>query len=332
MNLLKTLTASLAVLMLGSFAQAAPPQVAAQVDLNKYLGDWYEIAAIPQWFQKDCVGNVKATYSLSGEKKNDLKVVNSCQTEKGLKVAEGRGRISDRTSNAKIDVTFARVAGFWIYAASGEYWILDVAPDYSTAVVSNSNRSTAWILSRTKFLQPDVLASLEIKLKEQGIDTCKLLTTIQDGGLQQKLELCKIAQKEAAPSVDVTDVLSADGRFSTLMEAVQVAGLTEMFKVMDPATLFAPTNSAFQKLPADVWKNILMNKENLKAVLLNHVLAAQLTSSQIATMSSLTTLSGGTLKVRTEGGDIFVNDAKLVIKDLQAKNGVIHAVDTVLLP
>lgn len=195
MGILKKTAACLAITFVGGLAQAAEaPQVVEKVDLNRYLGDWYEIASIPQWFQRNCVGNVKATYTLSGEKNNAIKVVNSCQTENGLNVAEGRARIVDPVSNAKLAVTFAQIAGYWIFAAAGDYWIIDLAPDYSFAVVSNSSRSTAWILSRTKTMAPEVLMSLEAKLRAQGFDSCKLMTTIQDGGLQERAELCKVVR------------------------------------------------------------------------------------------------------------------------------------------
>ena len=165
-------------------------QTAKYVDINSYLGKWYEIASIPPSFEKQCVKNTTAEYSMADA--GLLKVLNSCETINASRSsAEGRAKIVDKESNAKLKVTFVRFIG-WIFAFSGKYWILDVAPDYSYAVVGDPSRHYAWILARTPSVSDAVLDSAERVLSDQGFDTCKLFTTVQDGGLSEKIPLCQI--------------------------------------------------------------------------------------------------------------------------------------------
>lgn len=175
-----------------SFAHAKQElPVVPFVDLNQYLGKWYEIAAIPQSFQKKCVANTMAEYSMS-QNQNLIKVVNSCEKADGTRdVAEGRAEVVDKTSNAKLRVTFVNFFG-WIFAFGGDYWIVDLAPDYSYAIVGHPDRTYAWILSRTPNMAISELKKLEAKLKSLGYDTCQLLTSVQAGGLQERKPLCQL--------------------------------------------------------------------------------------------------------------------------------------------
>lgn len=170
-------------------AQAELP-VVSSVDLNQYLGKWYEIAAIPQFFQKKCVANTTAEYSKTDSEL--IKVMNSCDNAEGNReIAEGRAEVVDTNSNAKLRVTFVHFI-FWIFQIGGDYWIIELAPDYSYAVVGHPDRTYAWILSRTPAMADGVLKALEVKIKSLGYDTCKILTSVQAGGVQERKPLCQI--------------------------------------------------------------------------------------------------------------------------------------------
>ncbi|MGB5219483.1 MAG: lipocalin family protein [Polyangiales bacterium] len=138
-----------------------PLEAVSQVDLERYLGTWYEIASYPQRFQKGCTGTT-ATYTLRDD--GDIDVLNKCR--KGSldgpeDLAEGRARVVDHESNAKLEVSF-----FWPFW--GDYWIIDLGPDYEYAVVGHPSRDYLWILSRTRTLDDQVYARILARLEEQG--------------------------------------------------------------------------------------------------------------------------------------------------------------------
>lgn len=169
-------------------------QTVESVDLNRYIGTWYEIASIPQSFQKKCVANSKAQYSLTKNKL--IKVLNSCETKNGdTKEAEARAKVvSQDNSNSKLKVTFVKIFD-WVFSFGGNYWILALADDYSYAVVGDPTTEYAWILSRTPQMSQSDLEEAHKALKQNGYDTCKILTTIQDGGFSERKPLCEIVTK-----------------------------------------------------------------------------------------------------------------------------------------
>jgi uncharacterized surface protein with fasciclin (FAS1) repeats len=138
----------------------------------------------------------------------------------------------------------------------------------------------------------------------------------------------------ASSNKDIVDTAVDAGSFHTLVTALQAASLADTLKGKGPFTVFAPTDDAFKKLPAGTVETLLKpeNKENLKAILLYHVVAGDVTASQAMKMTSATTLNGQNLVLMTSGGTLMVNDAKVVKADVSASNGVIHLIDTVLLP
>lgn len=157
------------------------------VDLPKYLGTWYEVASIPQSFQSQCVQNTTAEYSLDGEY---IKVLNSCQTEDGsISSAEGRAKVVDTQTNAKLKVTFVKIID-WVFAFGGNYWILDLGPDYSYSLVGDPSAKYAWILSRSPQVSLSVLRSAEKTYRAQGYDTCQILTSVQETGNSSRVPLC----------------------------------------------------------------------------------------------------------------------------------------------
>jgi uncharacterized surface protein with fasciclin (FAS1) repeats len=137
-----------------------------------------------------------------------------------------------------------------------------------------------------------------------------------------------------AAKKDIVETAVAAGTFNTLAAALQAAGLADTLKGKGPFTVFAPTDDAFNKLPAGTVETLLKpeNKEKLKAILLYHVVAGDVTAAKVVKLSSAKTLNGQDVKISTEGTTVMVNDAKVVKADVITSNGVIHVIDTVLLP
>jgi apolipoprotein D and lipocalin family protein len=149
-------------------------QTVPRVDLGRYLGTWFEIASFPQRFQRGCTATT-AIYTLRDD--GQIDVVNRCR--KGSpdgpeKVARGRARVVDRSTNAKLEVSFFRP--FW-----GDYWIIDLGADHEYAVVGHPGRDYLWILSRTPTMDPELYASIVRRLQAQGYETDRLQKTTQPG-------------------------------------------------------------------------------------------------------------------------------------------------------
>lgn len=130
---------------------------------------------------------------------------------------------------------------------------------------------------------------------------------------------------------DIVDIAVADGRFTTLVAAVQAAGLVNTLKSDGPFTVFAPTDGAFAKLPAGTVQALLGDIPALTDILLYHVVSGDVRAADVVDLSSATTVQGQPVVVSTAGG-VFINDAQVIITDIEASNGVIHVIDTVILP
>ena len=134
---------------------------------------------------------------------------------------------------------------------------------------------------------------------------------------------------------NIVETAVAAGQFKTLAAALEAAGLVDALTGEGPFTVFAPTDEAFAKLPAGTVESLLKpeNKEKLKAILLYHVVPGNVTAKQVMKLNGRTvkTLEGASIKVSTTHG-VTVNDARVTKTDVQASNGVIHVIDTVLLP
>ena len=145
-----------------------PLQTVAQVDLNRYIGTWYEIARYNHRFQEGCVGSM-ATYSLRDDGK--INVLNECYEGSFSgkhRSAKGKAWVVDKVSNAKLKVSF-----FWPF--SGDYWIIDLGKDYEYAVIGHPKRKYLWILSRTPQMDENVYQDILNRLKNQDYDVSKLL-------------------------------------------------------------------------------------------------------------------------------------------------------------
>jgi uncharacterized surface protein with fasciclin (FAS1) repeats len=130
---------------------------------------------------------------------------------------------------------------------------------------------------------------------------------------------------------DIVDVAVSNGSFKTLVAAVQAAGLVETLKGKGPFTLFAPSDDAFAKLPKGTVEGLLNDLPKLKSILTYHVVAGKVTAAEVMKMTSAKTVQGQTVSIQTNGG-VKINGAKVVTADVQADNGIIHVIDTVILP
>jgi uncharacterized surface protein with fasciclin (FAS1) repeats len=152
------------------------------------------------------------------------------------------------------------------------------------------------------------------------------------------------ALAQAAPpaadtsGMSIVQIASSDSRFSTLVAAVKAAGLADTLSGTGPYTVFAPTNEAFAKLPAGTLDTLLQpaNKDKLAAILTYHVVAGDVMAKDVKP-GPVTTVNGATFTVSVEGSDVIITDgqgnkSKVVKTDIVASNGVIHVIDTVLLP
>ena len=142
----------------------------------------------------------------------------------------------------------------------------------------------------------------------------------------------KGADHPKAPG-DIVAVASGAGSFKTLVAAVKAAGLVETLQGKGPFTVFAPTDEAFAKLPAGTVESLLKpeNKEKLVSILTYHVVPGKVMAADVKTMKAKT-LNGQELSIKVEDGKVTVDNAKVVKTDVAAKNGVIHVIDTVVLP
>lgn len=157
--------------------------------------------------------------------------------------------------------------------------------------------------------------------------------TLAVGGAVATPALAEPSQvAKAAPRAgDIIDVAVADGRFKTLAAAIQAAGLVDTLKGAGPFTVFAPTDEAFAKLPKGTVEGILADKAKLTAILTYHVVPGKISSDEVAKARSLKTVQGGSLTVDASRG-VKVDGATVIQADVPARNGVIHAIDTVVVP
>jgi uncharacterized surface protein with fasciclin (FAS1) repeats len=140
------------------------------------------------------------------------------------------------------------------------------------------------------------------------------------------------AQGYEAPKADIVETAVAAGSFNTLATALEAAGLVETLKGEGPFTVFAPTDEAFAKLPAGTLESLLADKEKLTQILTYHVVAGKVGSAEVAGMTSAKTVNGQELKIAAADGKVTVGKATVTQADVPASNGVIHVIDTVLLP
>ena len=160
------------VLATAARAGDRPLEVVPHVDLRRYLGTWYEIATIPQRFQKGCVG-VTAEYALRND--GDIDVVNTCRQDTldgKVRSVRGKAWVVDKATNAKLKVRF-----FWPF--SGAYWIIELDPEYRWAVVGHPGRGYLWILSRTPQMDGALYDEIIRRVTAKGYDTSRIKKKLQ---------------------------------------------------------------------------------------------------------------------------------------------------------
>ena len=156
----------------------APVKTIPSLDVPRYLGTWYEIAKFPNWFQKKCVSNTQAVYSLRPD--GNLKVLNSCkQADGAISQAEGLARQIGAKDSPKLEVRFAPAWLAFLPMVWGDYWVIDLDPQYQVAVVSDPKREYLWILSRTPNMDKRTYEELLSRLQAQQFDIRKLELTSQ---------------------------------------------------------------------------------------------------------------------------------------------------------
>jgi uncharacterized surface protein with fasciclin (FAS1) repeats len=141
-----------------------------------------------------------------------------------------------------------------------------------------------------------------------------------------------VSSSASSADKDIVGTAIAAGNFKTLTAALTEAGLVATLKGPGPFTVFAPTDSAFARIPKADLDKLMKDKDALKKVLLYHVVSGQLMSSDVAKLQVARTAQGGELKIVVKGKEIMVNHALVVKADVQASNGVIHVIDAVLMP
>lgn len=136
------------------------------------------------------------------------------------------------------------------------------------------------------------------------------------------------------PKMDIVDTAVGAGSFNTLVAAVQAAGLADTLKGEGPFTVFAPTDDAFAKLPAGTVEDLLKpeNKDKLAAILTYHVVSGKVMAKDVMTMKEAKTVNGGMVMISMDADIVMIDNAKVVQADVECSNGVIHVIDTVIMP
>jgi len=164
------------VLGMGALQAGSGVRTVPRVDLERYAGDWFEVARFPNRFQTNCAGDVTARYVRRADGRID--VTNRCrQADGSFKEAQGVARIVDATTSAKLEVRFAPAFLSFLPFVWGDYWIIGLAPDYSWAVVGSPDREYLWVLSRSRVLATSPYDAAIATAKASGFDITRLVPT-----------------------------------------------------------------------------------------------------------------------------------------------------------
>lgn len=152
--------------------------------------------------------------------------------------------------------------------------------------------------------------------------------------LTAALALSTFAGSAKAANADIVDIAASAGSFNTLVAAVKAAGLVDTLKGEGPFTVFAPTDEAFAKLPAGTVDELLKpeNRGKLTAILTYHVVPGRVTANQVVNLTEAKTVQGQSVKIAVRNGNVMVDGAKVIKTDIMGSNGVIHVIDSVILP
>lgn len=169
-----------------------------------------------------------------------------------------------------------------------------------------------------------------MKMKAMKAMTCKFRMMSMLTGMA--LMLGAVKASAAANASDIVDTAVKAGNFKTLAKALTAAGLVDTLKGKGPFTVFAPTDEAFAKLPAGTLDSLLADIPKLKAILTYHVVPGKVMASDVVKLTSAKTVNGKDVKITVKGASVMVDNATVVKTDVEASNGVIHVIDTVVLP
>ncbi len=184
----------------------------------------------------------------------------------------------------------------------------------------------------SKMTSADTVAKLPVTIK---VDMDKVMinnATVTKADIMASNGVIHVIDTVLMPPSDIVDTAVADGRFKTLTAALTAAGLVDTLKGAGPFTVFAPTDDAFAKLPAGTLDALLADKAKLTAVLTYHVVAGRVMSADVVKLTSADTVNGKPVTIKVDNGKVYINDAQVIITDILTSNGVIHVIDTVLLP
>ncbi len=164
------------LVLLAPALQAQPLQTIERLDVPRYMGVWYEIAKFPNWFQRKCVGDTRAEYSVQAPGR--LRVLNRCRLIDGqFDEALGEARQVGGEASARLQVRFAPAWLSWLPVVWGDYWVIDLEEDYQVVAVSEPKREYLWVLSRQPQVDPQRYARLLERLKARGLDVNRLEMT-----------------------------------------------------------------------------------------------------------------------------------------------------------
>lgn len=162
---------------LATQAETIAPQAVDKVDIQRYAGQWYEIAHLPMYFQRKCVANTTAQYGVNPDK--TLSVLNSCSTADGEKISSEGVAYAQNEGNSKLKVSFLPKGLRWLPFTKGHYWVLRIDPEYKVALVGGPSDKYLWILSRDAQIDEATYQSYLDTAKKYGYDVEKLIKTPQ---------------------------------------------------------------------------------------------------------------------------------------------------------
>jgi transforming growth factor-beta-induced protein len=180
--------------------------------------------------------------------------------------------------------------------------------------------------------KPYLLASLVVVLLVSACATTAVEVTEEPKPTATPVPEPTAEPMEEPMALDIVDTAVADGRFTTLVAAVEAAGLVDALKADGPLTVFAPTDDAFAALPEGTVEALLGDIPALTDILLYHVVEGKVMAADVVALSSAPTLLGQDLSISVMDGNVKVNESQVIITDIETSNGVIHVIDAVLLP
>jgi len=156
--------------------------------------------------------------------------------------------------------------------------------------------------------------------------------TTSKQAMSEKPTPTAVTDQKAMNNKTIVEVAQEAGNFTTLVAAVKAAGLVDTLSGTGPFTVFAPTDEAFAKLPQGTVESLLKDKEKLTAILTYHVVSGKVMAADVVKLNTATTVQGQDVTIKVADGKVMVNNTNVVKADIEASNGVIHVIDTVLIP